>query len=85
MPGDRRGCRRAAREAAKAVTSITGGNFRLIERLMTQIDRGIDISTNSTTSAPTSSTPPGKCPSSATPEAQVLQRPLEPKWSNRAT
>jgi DNA transposition AAA+ family ATPase len=30
-------------EAANAVTSITGGNFRLIERLMTQIDRVIDI------------------------------------------
>jgi hypothetical protein len=30
-------------EAANAVTRITGGNFRLIERLMTQIARVIDI------------------------------------------
>ncbi len=30
-------------EAANAVTGITGGNFRLIERLMTQIARVIDI------------------------------------------
>lgn len=30
-------------EATAAITSVTGGNFRLIERLMTQIARVIDI------------------------------------------
>lgn len=30
-------------EAANAITVITGGNFRLIERLMTQIARVIEI------------------------------------------
>ncbi|MGI8418963.1 MAG: hypothetical protein ACR2P2_22755 [Nakamurella sp.] len=30
-------------EAAKVITAITGGNFRLIERLMTQIARVMTI------------------------------------------
>ncbi len=49
-------------EAANAITTITGGNFRLIERLMTQIARVMTINQLQTI-APKWFTPPDRCSS----------------------
>jgi hypothetical protein len=54
-------------EAANAITRITGGNFRLIERLMSQVARVLEINQLDLIT-PTSSTPPDK-PSSSDPSS----------------